>query len=433
MNECTIVIGAGLAGLAAASKLQSEGHKVVVLEATDRPGGRVVRVSHNGDSAEAGAQGIHTGYTELLQLIELHKLTDDLIPQASEVACYLDRNGRHVFPAGTLGIAKLLGLRGTLDLAWFVAKYMILMKKFSLYETHRDLPAYDNISTAEAFSWAGKDFTDYILKPAAHAMVGTDLQHTNLYHFLNLMKLISTTGVMTLKYGNSTIAERIASSLDVRYESPVQKLHCENGKVSGVILASGSVLHANHVVVACPINAAAKIMPDELVVQRDFLSAFPNVPLSLVFFFLDRPLDSDAYVYMGHAFRDVTFNMALNHTVKTPHLVPSGKAIISAWPCYPDAAGLSGLSDDEVIAKALKDMEVFFPGIAGMVEAVKVQRHHWGLARLSPGMHGKILEFKRQAEKLRGVSFASNDFDGVHMESAVQSGLRAAERVMSEL
>jgi len=38
----TLVIGAGAAGLAAASELASNGHQVTVLEARERPGGRIL-------------------------------------------------------------------------------------------------------------------------------------------------------------------------------------------------------------------------------------------------------------------------------------------------------------------------------------------------------------------------------------------------------
>ncbi|HZG42388.1 MAG TPA: FAD-dependent oxidoreductase, partial [Longimicrobium sp.] len=37
-----LVVGAGLAGLAAALELERSGHEVLVLEARDRPGGRVL-------------------------------------------------------------------------------------------------------------------------------------------------------------------------------------------------------------------------------------------------------------------------------------------------------------------------------------------------------------------------------------------------------
>lgn len=430
MNDTTIVIGAGISGLAAAHTLKEAGRKVIVFEASNRPGGRIVRVTRKGDAAEGGAQGIHTNYREMLKLVNSYGLAHDLMPQSNCQAAYLDRKGEIRYPQGNWGLAKLMGARGTLDLAWFITRYMAMSKKFSLFETHRDIPSYDNVSAAEAFSWAGNDFKDFVLRPAAHGMVNTTLEYTNLYHMLNLMKQFGTTRVMTLRTGNVTLAERIAKGVDVRYETPVQKILTQSGKVEGVLLENGESVKADHVIVACSIDRAAELVPEDMQSAKTFLSTFPNAPFSLVYFFLDRPLPTKAYVYMGHAYRDTTFNMALNHTVKTPHLVPSGKGIISAWPCYPDASVLAQQSDATVIAQALNDVEVFFPGISSWVEEARVQRHTWGIGRLAPGQHAKILKFKREAEAFHGISFAGNDYDGVHMESGVRGGIRAAERAL---
>jgi hypothetical protein len=54
-----VVLGAGLAGLAAARQLQAFGHKVVVVEARGRPGGRVhtVRLSGRAPAAADAAGG----------------------------------------------------------------------------------------------------------------------------------------------------------------------------------------------------------------------------------------------------------------------------------------------------------------------------------------------------------------------------------------
>jgi monoamine oxidase len=65
------VIGAGLAGLAAAEQLQAAGHAVVVLEARDRVGGRVWSEQlENGAWIERGAEFIELDQTAIRELAE---------------------------------------------------------------------------------------------------------------------------------------------------------------------------------------------------------------------------------------------------------------------------------------------------------------------------------------------------------------------------
>jgi monoamine oxidase len=58
-NIDTIVVGAGIAGLTAARLLGAEGQRVVVLEARDRIGGRVVTDRVGGTATDLGASWIH--------------------------------------------------------------------------------------------------------------------------------------------------------------------------------------------------------------------------------------------------------------------------------------------------------------------------------------------------------------------------------------
>ena len=64
-----VVIGAGMAGLAAADELKRHGHEVVVLEAQNRVGGRVhtIRTFAPGLSAEAGAMRIPRAHDLVLE------------------------------------------------------------------------------------------------------------------------------------------------------------------------------------------------------------------------------------------------------------------------------------------------------------------------------------------------------------------------------
>ena len=70
-RERVVVVGAGLAGLAAAEALASAGHESIVLEARDRVGGRVhSRPLDNGAVVEMGAEFILPGCTETIALAE---------------------------------------------------------------------------------------------------------------------------------------------------------------------------------------------------------------------------------------------------------------------------------------------------------------------------------------------------------------------------
>jgi monoamine oxidase len=65
-----VVVGAGLAGLAAARKLQAHGHDVVVIEARDRVGGRTEGlVLPDGTPLELGGQWLGAGHSRMYELV----------------------------------------------------------------------------------------------------------------------------------------------------------------------------------------------------------------------------------------------------------------------------------------------------------------------------------------------------------------------------
>src|SRR5437899_9024814 len=66
-----LVLGAGIAGLAAAERLAAAGRRVLVLEARDRIGGRIHTVDDPGlhHPVELGAEFVHGRPPELVELI----------------------------------------------------------------------------------------------------------------------------------------------------------------------------------------------------------------------------------------------------------------------------------------------------------------------------------------------------------------------------
>jgi monoamine oxidase len=98
-----VVLGAGLAGLAAAEELSKAGHMVTVLEARSRPGGRVYTLREpfsGGVYAEAGAGRIPSTHALTLEYVKRFNLQLDTFWPESGSNVFLWRGKRQVVPFG---------------------------------------------------------------------------------------------------------------------------------------------------------------------------------------------------------------------------------------------------------------------------------------------------------------------------------------------
>ncbi|WP_084542242.1 flavin monoamine oxidase family protein [Calidithermus chliarophilus] len=82
----TLVIGAGIAGLAAAQDLTAAGHKVRILEARDRVGGRIhTDRDFAGVPVELGAEFVHTSVVPTWEILNQHQIKTHYINQQSDL------------------------------------------------------------------------------------------------------------------------------------------------------------------------------------------------------------------------------------------------------------------------------------------------------------------------------------------------------------
>ncbi|WP_449061188.1 flavin monoamine oxidase family protein [Planomonospora algeriensis] len=115
-----VVVGAGLAGLLAARRLHQAGVNVVVCEAKDRAGGRMLTMtSATGVSVDAGAAWVGPGQKAVLALLE--ELGIGLVPQYDDGANLLHVDGRtyryqgNIPPVGLIGLLDLGRAQYALD------------------------------------------------------------------------------------------------------------------------------------------------------------------------------------------------------------------------------------------------------------------------------------------------------------------------------
>jgi protoporphyrinogen oxidase len=429
-NRKVIIVGAGIGGLAAAYWLGRRGYETQILEASDRPGGRMMTLERRGDRVNVGAQFFHTDFRHAYQLIEAVGLSGERRPITGRTRYTLRDGSRHLFNPKSPYL-KLLGLRGNLKLYRFVLRHVLFGKGTRPYQVPREIPDTDDVGVLSICdSPADRTLRDYLVSMLAFGMTGAEPEWTSLYHVIRLFRNTIFAGYFELTRGASSLAEALAERLPVEYEAPVRQLVMENDRVVGVQMeGEGSVRKAGHVIVAVTPPAAAALLPEQLEDQRSFFLGVRYTPAAMPVFFLDRPLRRDVWCYLNDPAGERTFKFALDAHARCPEMCPSGKAALTGWAVYPTALALMEQSDEELLRKATEDIEWMIPGFSGWVEDATVVRHPFVNAIYPPGSYRRIVEFREQAERLRGVSFSSSALCGTSMEAAMASAAGAVRRV----
>ncbi len=430
-NRRVIVVGAGIGGLAAGYRLRQRGYEVEVLEASERPGGRMMTLEHRGDRVDVGAQFYHTNGRCTLELIDEVGLSGSKRPKKSYKVQYTLRNGNACVHNPRAPYTKALGFKGNLNVYGFLLRHILFGHRFPDFGITRDIPAYDNASILDLYrSPSDQGFLDYLVTPMAMGAMMATPEWMSLYHFIRMFRATLVSSLVCLSRGTASLADEMAKRLPVQYAARVEKLVVEKGRVAGVQMAGdGSVRKAGHVIVAVTPPAAAGMMPDELEEQRRFFDSVLYSTLPMAVFFLDRPLRQDVLYYFNHPGLQKAFCFATDAHAKVPEMCPSGKSAVTGWPVYPNSLGLMEETDEQILERAKEDLECMIPGFSGWIEDARVVRQPFVNALYTPGAHRRILDFLEEAGRLRGVSFVSCVLCGSGMEAAIRSAEAAVRRV----
>lgn len=423
-----IVIGAGIAGLSAATYFAKKGHQVQVFESNDRVGGRALTLtSKRGDRVDVGTQYYHSNYSRAKALMADVGLLDKLRTIQGDSRFFDDRVKNGSFLVGhKLPWFAPIGISGNTRIGLKLASMMThSLDPYSL-KSHPDL---DNASGLEEMSHpALREFALRSLTMAG-AITEPEPSAPSLLHVLRLVKIIVFTDYHTLPGGIASLHEALAARLSVTLGTPVEHLIEEKNKIVGVQLAGSKEIHkADHVVVATTPLKACEMVPEDWTKEREFLGGITIPPFVFPSFFLDRPLEKNVWSYVFQMGKGHKICLALDAARKSPDMVQSGKSVIQPWPCYPNSKDLVGLSDDAVIDVCRKELDQFFPGFSSWIEEAHVTRHPFAVPFHPVGHQAKAIEFLANVEKRAGVSFCGDYLSGGYVEPALWSAEEAAAK-----
>lgn len=269
MLDC-IVVGAGLAGLRAATELVAGGRDVLVLEARERVGGRCETVhTEDGTVLELGGQWISEGHERMRRLVAEAGLTL-LDPAEGSVVVRLGAERRQVptqaeldqnlspFELADLGQGLLrfrrLGERISTDAAWADANNAWLQQTVARWVA-------SNVRTPGGQKWFANVFEGAFGRPTDEMTLLEGLQRAN--NGLDLESLIAVNGTLKQQRvlgGVSQVCDAMAAQLGerVRTGSPVVAVQQDDEQVV-VRLEDGTEHRAQHLVLTLPPRLVGEI------------------------------------------------------------------------------------------------------------------------------------------------------------------------------
>ena len=234
-----IVVGAGLAGLNAAIALQDAGLEVVVLEASDRPGGRVTSDLIDGYICDRGFQLINSKYPALQELNVISEIDFLPAPRVIEVAFGNERRA-----LGDPRVAPWTALDRTTG---------TIPEKLALLRFLMSHPRKDQ-SVEELLQALGTVYTR-VLQPFLHGVFLTDPKNVDARYGLSIIKsFVSGTPGLPRK-GVAELSNALASRVKgISYSIQVDRVE------GSTVHTSAGIYDAENIIIATDATTATQLL-----------------------------------------------------------------------------------------------------------------------------------------------------------------------------
>ncbi|MEV7844629.1 protoporphyrinogen oxidase [Streptomyces cyaneofuscatus] len=456
-----VVIGGGIAGLAAAHRLVATGLRVTLLEATDRLGGKLMTGEVAGVQVDLGAESMLARRPEAVSLAEEVGLGGRLQPPATATASLWTRDALRPMPKGHVmgvpgGPAALDGVLSPEGLARIAEE--------------RDLtptPVGDDVAVgAYVADRLGREVVDRLVEPLLGGVYAGDAYRISMRAAVpQLFEAVKEGGPLLeavrriqeraaarqqtgpvfqgIEGGIGTLPDAVGDAVRagggrILTETPV--LGLTRTDAGWAVRTDTGVITADGIVLATPAWSASALLAAESPAASAELTGVEYASMALVTLAFRRS-DIEAY----EALRG-----------RSGFLVPpvDGRTIKAStfssnkWQWVADAApGLFVLrtsvgrygeedhlhrEDGELVAVSLRDLRAA-TGLAARPVDSEVTRWIGGLPQYPVGHHTRVARIRDEAAKLPALRVCGAVYDGVGIPACIASAQRAADEIAGEI
>jgi squalene-associated FAD-dependent desaturase len=441
-----IVIGGGIAGLACAVALADSGLQVVVLERSERLGGRAGSWTDatTGDTVDIGPHIVHSGYDNMLAFLERLGTRDLITWQPKRLLAIASKPRATVLrqsplPAPLTLFPSLLTVPG-LSMRDHLSMRATMLDGMKFGE--EDVERLDRITALDVLREHGVSprMMDWWWRFAAMVVTNVPLERCSAASLMRIHAQLS--GHRGLHFGFAAVG-----LADLYAEQATRVIEAAGGRVivraevvgiagedraEGVVLADGARFEAKHCICAMPPQDLARAWPDRWRDVEPFavLDQFEPSPYVSCYVWFDRVVTRERF--FAHLWSPNRLNYDFYELTRIRHGWSERPSVIASNIIYSHRA--HGMSDEDIVRATVQEIAEFAP------HALKARVCHACVHRIAMAIPCPTPGFERRRPDVRtaipGLLLAG-DWVRTHlpctMESAVFSGWRAAEEVLSDL
>jgi oxygen-dependent protoporphyrinogen oxidase len=440
----TVVVGAGIAGLATAWRLRHR--EVVVLERANRVGGRIWSEPRGDYWLNFGAHvfaGPESATGRLLDEVGVAAA-----PVPGELAAIF-MNGRlltdgrvqtYPFRIPMPWNARLAALRAGAKVRLAVYRYgRAASPRPSDRPSDLQQRVYDFLGEETFAEFVGSlpPDADALFRPTVMRSSGLPEQISagagiGYFHLVWDRRAGLSRNILG---GSSVLTETLRAELGPRVvlESEASEVVSRGDGVSIRYERAGraETLEARHCVLAtrAPVSLQLGVdLPSETRAALERVTYGPYLSAAFLTNETDpAPWDRCYAIATPKRAFNIFFNMTSLHRAREPERRP-GSSIMVFSPAHL-AEDLLARDDDEIVDTYLRDIEDIFPGFSGLVVESQVRRFPEGVPYFFPGRGRLQAALTRPQER---VHLAGDYLGSFYTDTAVETGWRAANRILAE-
>lgn len=426
-----VVVGAGLSGLAAAYRLQHDGHKVIVLERSPAAGGSARSEHHGGYLIDTGPDALNTSYVRLLGLARDAGLGDAIVSSSSMMDVI--RAGRPVGFDGSHPVSllrtPLLSHRGRARMALGYLRTRSTIKNLDPYDLTRYVAEGNQPAKEFAHNTFGAEVSDRFLDPIVRVFAGTGLDQANALSVLGALS-VGAYELVNIVGGIQAIPSAVANHLDVRCGVTVNAVTETPGGVT--VCTDDDDLRADACLLAVMYEEAAQIWPELLTFSPGFGETLAPIPLISISLGYDTAATTEAYTILVPTTEQPDALLAFMQQHKAPDRAPVGHSLVTLYTEALATPRYFERTDDDITTWADDLVTGWYPELTGHRDLSVVTRWRRTGYVPTPGFFERSRQLRKSMPQGR-IQATSTLFGSGSLERAVLGGERAAARLADGL